>query len=266
VGAIHELLDCIRGFRVPSYNSGRSAHTRRSGGAKPQRILLQCRLQYRFTEKSVIRLFLLWGEESADRIFAKFWRFYQLQADAVRYDFDGTQHGQKPHQCAIKTYGGRYVFADIDQFDVQLTTRVNWILSPKMSLQVYAQPFISVGRYWDYKEFAQPSTYSFQRYGKEIGTIDFDPSKSQYTVDPDGGGPAPAIKFNDPSFNDKFLVVNAIFRWEWRLGSTLYFVWTENRLDQSNPGMFSPGRDVGKLFTAHPNDIFLVRLAYWSTK
>jgi len=167
---------------------------------------------------------------------------------------------------AIKTYGGRYVFADIDQFDVQLTTRVNWILSPKMSLQVYAQPFISVGRYWDYKEFAQPSTYSFQRYGKEIGNISFDPSSSQYVANPDGNGPAPPIKFSDPSFNDKFLIVNAIFRWEWRLGSTLYFVWTENRLDQSNPGMFSPGRDVGKLFSAHPNDIFLVRLAYWTSK
>ena len=167
---------------------------------------------------------------------------------------------------AIKTYGGRYVFADIDQFDVQLTTRVNWILSPKMSVQVFTQPLISIGRYWDYKEFAQPSTYSFNRYGKEIGSLSFDSMNNQYVADPDGDGPAPPIKFSDPSFNDKFLIVNAIFRWEWRLGSTFYFVWTENRLDTSNPGTFSPGRDVGKLFSAHPNDIFLVRLAYWSTK
>jgi len=60
--------------------------------------------------------------------------------------------------------------------------------------------------------------------------------------------------------------VNAIFRWEWRLGSTLYLVWTENRQDLSNPGVFSPRRDVASLFTAHPDDIFLVRFAYWFTR
>jgi len=54
---------------------------------------------------------------------------------------------------AVHTYGNRYVFADIDQFQVSMTTRVNWTLSPRMSLQVFAQPLISVGDYWDFKEF-----------------------------------------------------------------------------------------------------------------
>jgi hypothetical protein len=60
--------------------------------------------------------------------------------------------------------------------------------------------------------------------------------------------------------------VNAVFRWEWRLGSTLYLVWTENRQDLSDPGVFSPRRDIGKVFTAAPNDIFLVRFAYWFSR
>ena len=166
---------------------------------------------------------------------------------------------------ATRTFGSRYVFADIDQFAISLTTRVNWILGPKMSLQVYAQPLISVGRYWDFKELAQPKTFSFLRYAQEIGDISIDASR-QYTVDPDGPGPAQPFTFDDPSFNFKSLRVNAIFRWEWRLGSTLYFVWTENRQDLSNPGVFSPGRDTARLFTAHPNDVFLVRMAYWFSK
>src|SRR5207248_3882827 len=66
---------------------------------------------------------------------------------------------------ATRTYGGRYVFADIDQSSVAMTTRVNWILSPKISLQIYTQPLISVGRYWDFKELAQPASFSFSRYG-----------------------------------------------------------------------------------------------------
>ena len=166
---------------------------------------------------------------------------------------------------ATNTFGGRYVFADIDQFDVSLTTRVNWILGPKMSLQVYTQPLISVGRYWDLKELARPNTFSFLRYGREIGQISLD-SSNQYTVDPGGPGPAQPFTFTNPDFNFKSLRVNAIFRWEWRLGSTLYFVWTENRQDSSNPGVFVPSRDIRRLFTAHPDDIFLVRFAYWFSR
>jgi uncharacterized protein DUF5916/cellulose/xylan binding protein with CBM9 domain len=163
------------------------------------------------------------------------------------------------------TYGGRYVFADIDQFQVSMTTRVNWTLNPKISLQVFTQPLISVGDYWDFKEFARPNTFSFTRYGYDIGRISAN-EKREYTVDPDGDGPAPPFTFDDPDFNLKSLRINAIFRWEWKLGSTLYFVWTQNREDKSNPGQFSARRDVGKLFTAPSNDIFLVRLAYWFTR
>jgi hypothetical protein len=166
---------------------------------------------------------------------------------------------------ASHTYGSRYVFSDIDQFEVSMPTRVNWILSPKMSLQVYMQPLISVGDYWGFKEFAKPDTYSFLGYGSDIGSISLDENR-QYTVDPDNGGPAPPFSFYDPDFNFKSLRVNSIFRWEWRLGSTLYFVWTQSRQDYSNPGQFSPGHDISKLFTAPAANILLVRLSYWLSR
>jgi hypothetical protein len=166
---------------------------------------------------------------------------------------------------ATRTYRNRYVFSEIDQFDVNLTTRVNWILSPKMSLQLFTQPLISIGRYWDFKEFAQPNTFSFFRYGHDIGQVSFDPSSSQYTINPDNTGQAAQITFSDPNFNLKSLRVNAIFRWEWHLGSTLYLVWTENRQDHSNPGYYSTSHDVAHLF-GHPDDVFLARIAYWFSK
>ena len=51
-----------------------------------------------------------------------------------------------------------------------------------------------------------------------------------------------------------------------RSSQTLCLVWTENRQDLSDPGVFSPGRDVAHLFTAHPDNTFLVRFAYWFTR
>ncbi len=166
---------------------------------------------------------------------------------------------------ASNTYGSRYIFSDLDQFQISMSTRINWILSPKMSLQIYMQPLISEGDYWDFKEFARPRTYSFLRYGSDIGNIRVDADR-EYNVDPDGSGAAPSFSFRDPDFNFKSLKVNAIFRWEWRLGSTLYLVWTQNRQDFSNPGRFSPGHDIAKMFTAPANNILMARIAYWISR
>jgi hypothetical protein len=46
-------------------------------------------------------------------------------------------------------------------------------------------------------------------------------------------------------------------------GSALYAVWARQQVDQSNPGVFTPGRDARALFGAPGDDVVLVKLAYW---
>ena len=161
------------------------------------------------------------------------------------------------------TFGNRYIFSDLDQTNVSLVTRVNWIASPRMSLQVYAQPFIAVGDYQTLKELAAPRTFDFRFYGHGGSRLFYSDIDRTYTVDPDADGPAAAFDLADPSFNFKSLRLNAVFRWEWRPGSTLFFVWTQNRVDLSNPGHLSLGRDSRRLVTAPADDILLVKFAYW---
>ena len=68
--------------------------------------------------------------------------------------------------------------------------------------------------------------------------------------------------FDDPDFNFKSLRFNAIFRWEWRPGSTMYFVWTAQREDLAHPGQFVLARDMRHLFRAAPDDVLLVKVSY----
>jgi hypothetical protein len=163
---------------------------------------------------------------------------------------------------ATATYGRRYVFAELEQTEVSMTTRLNWILSPRLSVQVYAQPLISSGDYAGFKEFTTPRGFRFARYGTDRGSIEYDASDDRYHVDPDGGGPAPGFAFNNPDFNFKSLRVNAVLRWEWRLGSALYVVWTQNRTNDVNPGTFEITRDLGDLFGARADNIFLAKFSY----
>ena len=167
---------------------------------------------------------------------------------------------------ATETYGNRYVFAGLDQSEVSMTTRVNLILSPKMSLQVYAQPLISVGRYEGFKQLARPRTYDFLRYGVDLGFITYDPASSTYAVYPAGGPGSSSFTFDNPDFNFKSLRFNAVFRWEFRPGSTFYFVWTQQRVDQSRPGRFALGPDTSSLFSAPGDNVVMAKISYWLSK
>lgn len=170
----------------------------------------------------------------------------------------------QPDVNAADTYGARYVFATIDQNELSMQTRVDWTFTPRLSLQVFAQPLISSGDFMDFKEFARPRQFNFEVYGRDIGTIARDPATAQYSVDPDGvAGASPAFTFRDPDFNQRFLRGNALVRWEYRPGSVLFFVWQQSRFGSIPQGTFEPGRDIGELWAAPPVNVFVVKATYW---
>jgi hypothetical protein len=101
-------------------------------------------------------------------------------------------------------------------------------------------------------------------YGRDIGTIVRDPATSTYTVDPDGSaGPAAPFTFDDPNFTRRSLRGTAVLRWEYRPGSTLFFVWTQQRSGSDAFGDFDIRRDTRSLFRDRPDNVFLVKATYW---
>jgi hypothetical protein len=156
------------------------------------------------------------------------------------------------------TSGVRHIFADLNQKTLSCSIRLNWIFSPKLSLQAYIQPFISVGSYTNIKEFAAPKTYDFNIYGENGSTISY--ADEEYRIDPADGGDVFYIA--DPDFNYKSLRGTVVLRWEYRPGSTLYLVWTQNRADHEYPGDFAFGRDIGRMFRAPGDNIFMLKFTY----
>jgi hypothetical protein len=165
-------------------------------------------------------------------------------------------------------YGSRYVLSTLVQKTLSLDTRLALTFSPTSTLELYVQPFIASGAYSEFKEFDAPRALQKSVYGRERGTIT--PTRDQagaitsYTVDPDAAGPAASFSFDNPSFNRRSLVGNAVYRWEYRPGSTIYVVWTQARNDElRNVGDFEFSRDRSALFATHPDNIFLVKVNYW---
>ena len=164
---------------------------------------------------------------------------------------------------AIAMYGRRYVFGALDQKEFGMETRLNLILSPRMSLQMYLQPLVSVGRYTGFKEAAQPRTYDFLRYGQDTGTISFDAENGAYTIYPGPGGTGTPFVIPNPDFNYTSLRANTVFRWEFKPGSTLYVVWTQQREDETSDGRLAFNQDISRMMRAPGDNVFMVKLSYW---
>jgi hypothetical protein len=168
---------------------------------------------------------------------------------------------------ATSFYGKRYVFAFIKTRTLSLDTRVNWTFNPNLTLQLFAQPFIASGAYSSFREFAAPRTVHKVIYGRDVGTITRTPatasSSATYTVDPDGVGPAPAFSFGDPDFTFRSMIGNAVVRWEYRPGSTVFFVWTQSRTGNDPNGNFDFGAQRSAIFRDRPTNVFQVKVNYW---
>jgi hypothetical protein len=131
-----------------------------------------------------------------------------------------------------------YTFAHLEQHTVSVTARVNFTATPTLSLQIYAQPFITGGDYSNWRELDDPRAMSFQsRYQPyNGGTLD--------------------------DFNFRQLRSNTVVRWEYRPGSALYFVWAQERTSfDAQP--FSARDDYNRLFGSHPGNVFLIKGSYW---
>jgi hypothetical protein len=137
--------------------------------------------------------------------------------------------------AATATFGRRYVFGRLNQTTVAANIRLNWAFSPTMSVQTFVQPLISAGDYTDYKSLARPKSYEFEPY------------------------PYPGNR----DFNFKSLRGNAVFRWEYQPGSTLFLVWTQERSSFEPIGDFDFRRDFSDLTRADANNIFLAKLSYY---
>jgi hypothetical protein len=142
----------------------------------------------------------------------------------------------------------RYVGARLSQTTAAITARVNHAFTPTLSLQFYAQPFVSGGRYHEFREVADSKASAFD---------------ARYR-------PIPASRRgSNPDFNVKQLRSNAVLRWEYGPGSTFFLVWSQGRQDSVEDGSFALRRDFGRLLgfdrelAAPATNVLLLKVSYW---
>ena len=133
-----------------------------------------------------------------------------------------------------------YIVANIKMRQLSITTRLNLMITPEMSLQFYGMPFIATGDYSKFREVTSPRA---KEYADRFASYDY----------PD-----------DIDFNFKQFRSNLVFRWEYSPGSTIYLVWSRGATDyEEEYGRFSPARDFGRLFDTRGDNTFMIKINKW---
>jgi Domain of unknown function (DUF5916)/Carbohydrate family 9 binding domain-like len=144
--------------------------------------------------------------------------------------------GAAPDPAAAATLGQRFFFADLDQTTVSLNTRASYTFNPRMSLEVFVQPFVSTVDFGDTRTLAAARTFDFE----------------------DAAVEAPG------DFTVRSLRGNALLRWEWRRGSTLFVAWQQSREGvEENYADLDLGHERAALFRERPDNVFVIKINYW---
>jgi hypothetical protein len=134
--------------------------------------------------------------------------------------------------------GTHYVFGALRQRTSSMTLRLNYTLTPNLSLQLYGQPFVSAGRYDAYKELIDGRA----PYATRFAPFDY-PDNADFKV----------LSFRTTN----------VMRWEFTPGSTLFVVWQQGREGFNRDGTFRFRSDYGGVFDTPSTNTVLVKLSYW---
>jgi hypothetical protein len=135
--------------------------------------------------------------------------------------------------------GQRYVFGRIDQKTLSFNTRFNYTMTPTLSLQVYAEPFVSAGHYTNFKQLVDGRA---AQYTNRYRSFDYEGS---------------------PDFNIRSFRTTNVLRWEYKPGSALFLVWQQGKSGFEEQGDFRFGRDFKGVFSAPSRNVFLIKFSYW---
>lgn len=159
----------------------------------------------------------------------------------------------------------RFLFGTIDQETTFLNLRLDYSITPDLTVQFYASPFVSTGRYNQFKRITDPRASAYHdRFEVFDGQqIAYDPSNEVFEVDEDRDGSVD-YSFDNPDFDVREFNSNLVIRWEYRPGSAIFLVWSQVRDESTlSAGRRDFSRELDQLFAAPAEDVVLLKVSKW---
>ena len=156
----------------------------------------------------------------------------------------------------------RYLFGSIDQRVLSMSLRINFNLTPDLTIQYWGQPFTASGEYTDFKMITDSKADEFTDRYQLYSSAQISLEDDTYLID-ENGDLATDYSFDKPDFTVDEWLSNLVIRWEFLPGSTAYLVWSQTRNHYIQDGSFNAWDNMNLMFTeGKPNNTFLIKLSY----
>jgi hypothetical protein len=149
--------------------------------------------------------------------------------------------------------GTKYLLAHLDQKTLGATFRIDYFITPEISLQYYGSPFASIGKYSEFKEIT--NTPRAKNYNDRFEVMHPMLLGGNYVFG--------SYSISNPDFTFNQFRSNLVFRWEYKPGSQLFFVWGNERTGWKNDANTKVGDAISQLKNVASSNIFLIKLSYW---
>ncbi|MCZ6915523.1 MAG: DUF5916 domain-containing protein [Gemmatimonadetes bacterium] len=156
------------------------------------------------------------------------------------------------------TFGNRYIFGFIERSRISAKIRMDYAFTPNLTVEAYAEPFASSGRYFDHGELEAPRSRDLITYGTQ-GTTIVEEEDGSYSVT-DG---AETFSIPNRDFNVLSFRSNLVVRWEWLPGSTFFLVWQQSRSAEDQTGEIVGADSLRDALRAPGLNFFAAKLTYW---
>jgi hypothetical protein len=155
-----------------------------------------------------------------------------------------------------------YVFARIYQKTLSASLRVNYNITPDLSIQYWGQPFVSSGAYNEFKKITdgRADLYTDRFHSFTENEISYNSDSEEYKIADQSGNEL--YTFAKPDFNIKEFLSNMVVRWEYLPGSTIYLVWSQTRSQSTSMGNFDFNNNMTDLFDTKPYNVFLLKMSF----
>lgn len=171
---------------------------------------------------------------------------------------DGVDNSQYVMQKTIAD-NREYIVGKLDRKTLNTTLRAELFITPELSLQYYGSPYASTGKFLDFRKVNSSKSKNLE---ERYSTLSITGDEERLLVD-ENSNMILNLTENNQDFNFQEFRSNLVLRWEYKTGSTFYFVWTNNRSRYENiydPSIVNSLKGISKVSA---QNAFMIKFSYW---
>lgn len=199
--------------------------------------------QYNVLSENEYNLQLFW--RISNRLSLSTSSYYSAEIDNNQYVKRKSSNGKKD-----------YLVGKLDRQTFYSTFRLEFFITPELSLQYYGSPYVSTGQYLDYRKVLDSKARDLNK------RYEFLVVENNTLVD-ENGDVYHDFNYYDFDFMFQEFRSNFVARWEYKTGSTLYFVWTNNRFQYIDEYSSSVSGLLGDIASLKSENAFMIKFSYW---